>query len=106
MLASRIRWAVLSAMIGACAITTGCYAEVDAPAPVVAEGYTPQYYDGYVVYYDDGGRPYYYNGGVVAYVPPTYRGYDVLARHYQTYREPYARWHTSVGYRYRTYRRR
>lgn len=105
MIASKVRWLVLSAVLGVSAVlSTGCYAEVGEP--VVAEGYQPQLYDGYVVYYDGYDRPYYYNGGGIYYVPPTYVGYGGLVRHYQAYRGNYARWHGSTGYRYRSYRRR
>jgi hypothetical protein len=112
MLASRVQLVVLSAMVAACAaFATGCYAEVDGEqggAVTVQgyDGYAPQYYDGYVVYYDGYGRPYYYNNGGTYYVPRGYAHYDGLVRHYQTYREPYGRWHSRYGSRYRTYRRR
>ena len=108
MLASKIRWFALSAMVAACApFATGCAAEVEGPVSVEAyEGYTPQYYDGYVVYYDGYGQPYYYNRGGTYYVPRGYAHYDGLVRHYQTYRPAYQRWNTHAGYRYRSYRRR
>lgn len=105
MFSEKLRWVVLSALVGTCALTAGCYAELEAE-PVSVDGYAPQYYDGYVVYYDTVGRPYYYNGGGVYYVPPTYREYGRLTRHYQTYREPYVRWQGNYGTRYRSYRRR
>lgn len=105
MIASKVRWFVLSALLGASAVlTSGCYADIEEP--VAVEGYSPQYYNGYVVYYDGYDRPYYYNGGAIYYVPPTYVGYAGLVRHYQAYRGNYARWQTRAGYRYRTYRRR
>jgi hypothetical protein len=110
MIASSIRWVILSATIGACAVFgTGCAAEVYDEGPespgVVTEGYRPAYYDGYVVYYDGYGRPFYHgSGGGVYYVPATYVGYNGLVSHYHTYREPYHRWYGSRGYRYRTYR--
>lgn len=111
MIASRFQWVLLSAMVAACApFATGCVAEYDGQAgPVVVEGYdgyAPQYYDGYVVYYDGYGRPYYYNRGGSYYVPRGYARYDGLVRHYQTYRDPYQRWNSRAGYRYRSYRHR
>jgi len=105
MIASKVRWFVLAALLGvSAALTTGCAVEMEEP--VAVEGYAPQYYDGYVVYYDGYDRPYYYRGGGIYYVPPTYVGYGGLVRHYQAYRAPYARWHSSAGYRYRGYHRR
>jgi hypothetical protein len=98
MIASRLQGLLFCAMVAASApFAAGCTVE----EPVYAEGYAPQYYDGYVVYYDTYGRPYYYTNGGVYYVPRTYARYEVLTNHYRTYREPYGRWNTRYGYRYR-----
>jgi hypothetical protein len=82
----------------------GCYVETEPP--VVAEGYTPQYYDGYVVYYDAGGRPFYYVNGGVMWVPPTSPYYVGLVNHWHAYGPAYGRWYGRYGGRYRGYRRR
>ena len=106
MLASKVRWVVLTALVGACApFASGCYASVQEE-PVVVEGYRPMYYNGYVVYYDQVGAPYYYYNGGVAYIPRTYGGYGVYVNHYNTYRGAYYRWNAGYGARYRTYYRR
>ncbi len=106
MLASKIRWVVFTALVGACApFATGCYADVEAE-PASVEGYRPLSYNGYVVYYDQVGAPYYYYNGGVSYIPRTYGGYGVYVNHYNTYRGGYARWHTTYGARYRGYYRR
>jgi len=86
---------------------TGCYAEpYYGPEPVVAEGYTPQYYDGYVVYYDGVGRPFYYVNGAQVWIPessPYYAGY---VNYWRQYGVAYNRWYASYGARYRYYRGR
>ena len=106
MLASKVRWVVLAALVGACApFASGCYAEVQEE-PVAVEGYRPLYYNGYVVYYDQVGAPYYYNNGGVAYIPRTYGSYGMYVNHYNTYRGSYYRWNGAYGARYRTYRYR
>ncbi|HEY1954993.1 MAG TPA: hypothetical protein VGH28_05260 [Polyangiaceae bacterium] len=94
--------AVLAGAFG----STGCYADAAyGPEPVVAEGYTPQYYEGAVVYYDDYGRPFVYNNGVQIWIPessPYYAGY---VNYYRSYGPAYRRWYSGYGYRYRGYYR-
>ena len=101
-----IKSIVFAALVVGCLGATGCYAEADAygPEPVVAAGYTPQYYEGAVVYYDDYGRPFYYNGGGQVWIPessPYYAGY---VNYYRSYGPAYRRWYSGYGYRYRGYR--
>ena len=96
--------AMLAVVVGALG-SAGCYAEAYGPEPVVAEGYTPQYYDGAVVYYDDYGRPFVYNNGVQVWIPadsPYYAGY---VNYYRSYGPAYRRWYSGYGYRYRGYYR-
>ena len=96
--------AVIAGALGA----TGCYADaygVEGPEPVVAEGYTPQYYEGSVVYYDDYGRPFYYNGGVQVWIPESSPYYGGYVNYYRSYGPAYRRWYSGYGYRYRTYNR-
>ncbi len=96
-------FALAGVLLGALA-TTGCYADADVQGPVVAEGYTPQYYGGSVVYFDGGGRPFYYMNGAQVWVPessPYYYGY---VNHWRAYGPAYNRWYGSYGYRYQGYR--
>ena len=100
-------FALIAVVVGALG-ATGCYADAygpDVQEPVVAEGYTPQYYDGAVVYYDDYGRPFYYNGGVQVWVPPSSPYYGGYVNYYRSYGPAYRRWYAGYGYRYRTYNR-
>ena len=96
---------MLAAVLLGSLATTGCYADAEVGAPVVAEGYYPQYYGGYVVYYDGGGRPFYYANGGQVWVPessPYYAGY---VNHWRAYGAQYNRWYAGQGYRYRGYYR-
>ena len=101
-----IKSIVLAALVVGCLGATGCYADADVygPEPVVAEGYTPQYYEGAVVYYDDYGRPFYYNGGAQVWIPPSSPYYSGYVNYYRSYGPAYRRWYSGYGYRYRTYR--
>jgi hypothetical protein len=97
--------ALVTLILGSLA-ATGCYVEPVGPEPVVAEGYTPQYYDGYVVYYDGVGRPFYYVNGVQVWVPPSSPYYVGYVNYWHAYGPAYNRWYSTYGYRYRGWRGR
>jgi hypothetical protein len=107
MLASHFRSFILAAAVAAFApLVSGCYAELEPPESVYAEGegYRPMYYDGYIVYFDTGGRPYYYTNGTVFWVPRESPYYGAYVGHYRTYWRTYRTWYTRGGYRYHYYR--
>ena len=93
---------VAAALLGVIPMA-GCYGEVDEP--VVAEGYTPQYYNGYVVYYDGNGLPYYYYGGQQVFIAATDPYYAGYVDHWRAYGPAYNRWYAGYGYRYRGWNR-
>lgn len=103
-----MKLAGILAALGALLALGGCFpppgVTVRASGPVVAAGYTPQYYNGYVVYYDDYGRPMYYMNGAPVYVPSSHPHYGVYVSHYNTYRPHYNNWYRTHGVQYRTYR--
>ena len=94
--------AFAAVLLGAVPVS-GCYVEPDEP--MVAEGYTPQYYNGYVVYYDGVGRPYYYYNGAQVWIPPTDPYYVGYVNNWRLYGPAYNRWYAGYGYRYRTWNR-
>lgn len=105
MLATVIRRIVISAVIVAAPLVSGCYAEVQTPAGY--DGYDPIYTDdGYVVYYDQGGAPYYYVNNRPVYVQRSSPYYTRYVSHYRSAGPRYNRWYSNRGYRYRGYRGR
>lgn len=92
--------------VGVAPLSAACVVEEEIPPPVVAEGYSPVFYDGYVVYFDEVGRPFYYVNGAVVWVPPTSPLYLGLVEHWRVHGPAYRNWYARHGERYRAYRGR